>query len=144
MALVQHLHICRDTQQVDKGQVDCLHSFHRGHVCCFLPSKERKTLGRGCGRLETPAERRETVKRESTIASTRGGPANPSGLPMTTPLRNHHQSLLSVGGVRGVGFGEKISRILNVPLIFGNHTSATSSSLVCLCFYVQCHISYHW
>lgn len=65
----------------------------------FLPSKERKTLGRGCGRLETPVERRERARRESAIADTRGGLANPSGLPMTAPLRNSDHSPLPVGGV---------------------------------------------
>lgn len=71
------------------------------HACYFfLPSKERKTLGMGCGRLETPVERRERARRESAIADTRGGLANPSGLPMTGPLRNHHRSLLP-GGKRG-------------------------------------------
>lgn len=98
MASVQHPYICRDTQQVDRGHVYRFHSFQRWHVCCFLPSKERKTLGRGCGRLETPVERNETARRESTTANTRGGLANPSSLPMTTPLRNHDQSPQSVGG----------------------------------------------
>lgn len=66
------------------------------HACYFfLPSKERKTLGRGCCRLETTLERRERARRESAIADTRGGLANPSGLPMTAPLRNPDQSPLS-------------------------------------------------
>lgn len=55
-------------------------------VCLFvfdLPSNERKTLGRGCGRLETPAERTQRARRESATADASGGPAGPSGLPMT-------------------------------------------------------------
>lgn len=84
---------------MDKRQVDGLYSSQGAHVCYyFLPSKERKTLGRGCGRLKTPVERRERARRESATADTRGGLANPSGLPMTALLRNYDQSPLPVGG----------------------------------------------
>lgn len=44
-------------------------------------------------------ERKESARRESAIADTRGGLANPSGLPMTALLRNHVQSLLPVVGI---------------------------------------------
>lgn len=63
-----------------------------------LPSKDRETLGTGCGRLETPVEtKRQRARRESSMVDTRGGLANPSGLPMTAPLRIDDWSLLSEG-----------------------------------------------
>ena len=64
-------------------------------VIFFLPSKERKTLGSGWGRLQTPVETSERAR--SATANTRGGLANPSGLPMTAPLRNPDRSPLPVG-----------------------------------------------
>lgn len=49
-----------------------------GRGCSFLPSNERKTLGRGWGRLDTPTQRRERARRASDIA-------NASGAPMVAP-----------------------------------------------------------
>lgn len=73
----------------------------RNFFCDFfyvLPSKDRETLGTGCGRLETPVEtKRQRARRESSMVDTRGGLANPSGLPMTAPLRIDDWSLLSEG-----------------------------------------------
>lgn len=63
--------------------------------CFVLPSKERKTLGRGCWRQDAPVERRERARRASAIAGTRRGLADPSGPPMS---RNQEQSLPPVVG----------------------------------------------
>ncbi|TNN68769.1 hypothetical protein EYF80_020957 [Liparis tanakae] len=56
----------------------------------FLPSKERKTLGSGCGRPRTPVEKRERDR--SADANSRGAPpaADPSGLPMAARTPDRH------------------------------------------------------
>lgn len=47
-----------------------------------LPSKERKTLGKGCWRLNVPAESNDRARRQSPMPDTRGSLADPSGLPI--------------------------------------------------------------
>lgn len=95
----------------------------------FLPSKERKTLGRGCGRLETPVQRKERARKENAMADTRGGLANPSGLPITAPLRNQSQSPLLLER----GFGEKI---VNSENTFPHTSSCATTGIVTKMAYV--------
>lgn len=65
-------------------------------------------------------QRKKRARRENAMADTRGGLANPSGLPITAPLRNQSQSLLLERG-----FGEKIVNSENMLL----HTSMLKSKL---------------
>ena len=48
----------------------------------ILPSKERKTLGRGGVRLEMQGRRESQRRRQAALGSTKGGLAGPSGRPM--------------------------------------------------------------
>lgn len=70
-----------------------------GGACYFfLPSKERKTLGSGCGRLQTPVERRERAR--SAEANSGGGLADPPGLLMAAGSPTARRRLLE-------GFGRE-------------------------------------